>query len=58
MDLLGKQPIDDVIKKYKNCKKKKVIKEKENFELATLKIDKKEIIRPTQRSVLWLYLNA
>ena len=43
MDLLGKQPIDDVIKKYKNCKKKKVKKEKENFELATLKIEKRKL---------------
>ena len=41
MDLLGKQPIDDVIKKYKKCKKKKVKKEKENFEFATLKIEKR-----------------
>ena len=43
MDLLGNQPIDDVIKKYKKCKKKKVKKEKENFELATLKIEKRKL---------------
>ena len=39
---LGIQPVELIVLKYKKAKKIKVKKEKENFELATLKIEKRK----------------